>query len=949
MFVPSKVTPILITLLSVVAFIALTVITGWYLQESLLIQISSSFVPMQFNTAICFLLAAIATIFLILQKKTLSISLAIILIVLAGLTGFQYIIGQNLGIDQLFMEAYLLVHSPNPGRMGLSTSICFVLIGISVIAENRTINLGIIKHLVMIVIAIALLSFIGYLGNINTAYVWGNMSGMAVHTAFNFIILGLVIFLVQVQHNKNIEHNKPWHIAPIVTSSLILFLGFWQSLESFQIQLMSKQIQKSTEAVTKSIELGFNIQNAEIEQFAILFKENIHNPKTVLTDNMANYFNSHNAVLSINWLDEDNQLQWSITRDERSIATNTQSTIQSLVTPSIKEIKSEQEPFIVWGNMMNNSVATYQVLYPLFELDKYYGAFQVTFLTNTLIPAYLTESDIFATHLISLDTDEGNVFRSFALDTLLEAKKHAAFNTISHEQSFSMLGQQLTLKLQPSVEFMEDNLSPIPKFILVIGVLMSFLIAYALIMRVKERQAYQLSEANQQKIISIQKQAIIKHEKLEKTLTRSNEELAEIDQLTGLENRYMFDRNLKKMFQQHSVVSGGFALLLLDLDHFKTINDTLGHSVGDELLTAAALRIKNNIRQECKVYRLGGDEFGIISTLKNKHEIEQLVPRLMNTLNTPYALTDMNIECTSSIGIAIYPDDATSAESLYKHADMALYIAKDEGRDRCQFYNEDIQHRFLRKIYIEDAVKKSLKNKYFSVFYQPVISQLQSKLVGAEALLRWGPEQHFQISIPETIKVAEDTGLIIQIGYQVFELVCRQLSLWRSTNTVDDDFAISVNLSPAQLKCVDILERFNRIATKYDVLPKHIKLEITESLQLDDEKTNSILTDLSNAGYKIVLDDFGTGYASIAQLCNPIFSTIKIDKSIIDTIATDDEKLFYAVSKMLNTLNLPIIAEGIETQSQLDACFGVNIDMIQGYFYSKPTTAEVFEQRWLTH
>lgn len=157
MFVPSKVTPILITLLSVVAFIALTVITGWYLQESLLIQISSSFVPMQFNTAICFLLAAIATISLILQKKTLSISLAIILIVLAGLTGFQYIIGQNLGIDQLFMEAYLLVHSPNPGRMGLSTSICFVLIGISVIAENRTINLGIIKHLVMIVIAIALL------------------------------------------------------------------------------------------------------------------------------------------------------------------------------------------------------------------------------------------------------------------------------------------------------------------------------------------------------------------------------------------------------------------------------------------------------------------------------------------------------------------------------------------------------------------------------------------------------------------------------------------------------------------------------------------------------------------------------------------------------------------------------------------------------------------------
>ena len=314
---------------------------------------------MQYNTAICFLLSALATISLILQKKTLSISLAIILIVLAGLTGFQYIIGQNLGIDQLFMDAYLLVHSPNPGRMGLSTSICFVLMGISIVAENRTINTGIIKQLVMIVIAIALLSFIGYVGNIDTAYVWGNMSGMAVHTAFNFIILGLVMFLIQVQYNKNIKHNKPWHIAPIVTSSLILFLGFWQSLESFQIQLLNKKIQKSTESVINSIELGFNIQHAEMENFAILFKENIHSPETVLTNKMASYFNSHNTVLSISWLDENDQLQWIETRDEKNIATNAQSTIQVPVIQSIQKIKSTQEPLIIWGNMLNNTVATY--------------------------------------------------------------------------------------------------------------------------------------------------------------------------------------------------------------------------------------------------------------------------------------------------------------------------------------------------------------------------------------------------------------------------------------------------------------------------------------------------------------------------------------------------------------------------------------------------------------
>lgn len=586
------------------------------------------------------------------------------------------------------MEAYLLVHSPNPGRMGLSTSICFVLIGISVIAENRTINLGIIKHLVMIVIAIALLSFIGYLGNINTAYVWGNMSGMAVHTAFNFIILGLVIFLVQVQHNKNIEHNKPWHIAPIVTSSLILFLGFWQSLESFQIQLMSKQIQKSTEAVTKSIELGFNIQNAEIEQFAILFKENIHNPKTVLTDNMANYFNSHNAVLSINWLDEDNQLQWSITRDESNIATNTQSTIQSLVTPSIKEIKSEQEPFIVWGNMMNNSVATYQVLYPLFELDKYYGAFQVTFLTNTLIPAYLTESDIFATHLISLDTDEGNVFRSFALDTLLEAKKHAAFNTISHEQSFSMLGQQLTLKLQPSVEFMEDNLSPIPKFILVIGVLMSFLIAYALMMRVKERQAYQLSEANQQKIISIQKQAIIKHEKLEKTLTRSNEELDKF--------AYIASHDLKSPLR-------GIAQVVswVEDDLKDTISDeTSGHLKLIKNRIERLERLLNDLLDYSRVGRLHGD-FKNIAPEEFILEIFQLSNppaefkcvintdiQTIETLHVPLALIIRNL-----VSNAIKHHDRKDGMlniTVKDQSEFIEFIIKDDGPGIDPKYHEKV-------------------------------------------------------------------------------------------------------------------------------------------------------------------------------------------------------------------------------------------------------------------
>lgn len=736
---------ILITILIFVAMIATTVISGWYLQKSILIQISDNFVPMQFNTAICFLLSALATIFLILQKKKLSILLAIALLILAGLSGVQYLIGQDFGIDQIFMDAYLLVHTTYPGRMGISTSICFALVGIIVISQNRANNLWFINHSVMVVIAIALLSFIGYLGNINTAYVWGNMSGMAVHTAFNFIILGAVIFIHQILRDQNKTSIQSWHIAPTITACLILFLGFWQSLESFQIQQIEKQIQRSTQAVIKTIRLSLEVQNAELVQLIEFSEEYIINTRNEADDNIVRYFNSHNDILSVNWVDENNTLKWSLSRNEINITPNLYRINESLATASKETLNRIHEAQIVWEKLDSNDISTYYLIYPLYYQGKYYGTINISYLTKDLIPKYVIQSEIFATYLISLYSEKNNVYRSFSLDFLKKAKTYSTFNTLQYSQTFPIFDQQLTIKVQPSPELIEDNLSSLPKFILVMGIMMSLLVAYSLTARIKEQEANLQSEKRQKEIINIQQQSIIEHEKLEKSLLQSNEELDKF--------AYIASHDLKSPLR-------GIAQVV------SWVEEDLQDTISDEInghLTLIKNRINrlesllNDLLDYSRVGRLHGDFIELdpkqfileIFQLSNPPKEFQCAIstkiQTINTLHVPLALIIRNL-VSNAIKHHNRKDGILNI-TISDQPKFIEFIIKDDGPGIAPQYHEKIFEVFQTlnsRDKVEGSgiglsiIKKLVKN------YNASLNLKSDGISGSTFILHWPKAQTLQ-------------------------------------------------------------------------------------------------------------------------------------------------------------------------------------------------------------
>ncbi|MEJ2044918.1 MAG: EAL domain-containing protein [Reinekea sp.] len=428
--------------------------------------------------------------------------------------------------------------------------------------------------------------------------------------------------------------------------------------------------------------------------------------------------------------------------------------------------------------------------------------------------------------------------------------------------------------------------------------------------------------------------------------------LAERDSLTGLRNRYFFDEALKDAIPQAERSHQQFALILLDLDRFKNINDTLGHQVGDIFLQEVSRRLERPIRQSDKLCRLGGDEFAIlVYDLVHSAQVRLLVNRIFEALSRPVETGGQKIEITASVGVAVYPDCSTDAIGLMKCADVAMYRAKELGRNQVQYYSRDFHEKMASRIRIETELSKALGENQFTLFYQPQINARNETLVGVEALIRWQHPDFGLMSPDEFIPIAEESNLIINIGRWVIESACTQASQWMKLDSFTDiTFSIAVNLSARQLKdsglsdfLLNCLERFN--------IPKSlIELELTESSLESSISSANMLNQLSDLGVKLALDDFGTGYSSLSHLKEYPFSVLKIDKSFVQGI--DDEKqvaLFKAISAFAKTLNYETVAEGVETQAQKQFCQELDIDRLQGYFFSKPVSVEVFEQEWLIH
>ncbi len=420
--------------------------------------------------------------------------------------------------------------------------------------------------------------------------------------------------------------------------------------------------------------------------------------------------------------------------------------------------------------------------------------------------------------------------------------------------------------------------------------------------------------------------------------------IASHDSLTNLFNRREFEDLLDKSIANASRSGGSLALLLIDLDNFKITNDTFGHIHGDELFKQFSNRLILITRKGDLLSRVGGDEFTLIATnLHSPSSARQLAERILNELNSPYPISGKLITVTASIGIAIYPDDGTTTDDLLKKADLAMYKAKNSGKNTYQFYTEQLSCSQHRESEVETHLRKALQNDEFELHYQPKFNLITQEIIGAEILLRWHNEFLGSISPNEFIPIAESTGLIIDMGNWVLRKACEQVMKWEYLYNYMLPF--SINISPIQLVHNQFLTILEATLRDYKYPTEYLELEITENLLMaNNEEINKILHKLSSLGIKLSLDDFGKGYSSLNRLKTLPLDILKIDKEFISDIHNEKDKVIIIdiIIKLANELGMEIVAEGIETTQQLNYLVAKKCYIGQGFLLSKPLSANEF-------
>lgn len=420
---------------------------------------------------------------------------------------------------------------------------------------------------------------------------------------------------------------------------------------------------------------------------------------------------------------------------------------------------------------------------------------------------------------------------------------------------------------------------------------------------------------------------------------------ANYDSLTKLPNRTLFMDRLSLALTRASRNGGQIGLLFIDLDNFKKVNDTLGHSAGDQLLQEAAERLTTSVRETDTVARLGGDEFTVIlPDLQKAHDVEQVVRQILDRLSKPYLIDGTEVFASGSVGITLFPDDGKDAETLLKNSDTAMYRAKYDGRNTFRFFTAKMNAEALESVKLENQLRHAVDRGEFVLHYQPIIDLESGRVAGAEALLRWNHPVDGIVSPIKFIPLAEETGLIVPIGDWVFKAACEQIREWHDIGL--NSLHVSVNLSPRQCREITFGKTFEDTLRTTGADPNAVTLEITENLLMESDNDDAVtmLHKLRDQGVHLSLDDFGTGYSSLSYLKRFPFDVLKIDRSFVKDVATDseDKALIEAMIAMAHGLNITVVGEGAETREQVDFLRSRDCDAVQGYYFSKPIPADQF-------
>jgi diguanylate cyclase (GGDEF)-like protein len=420
--------------------------------------------------------------------------------------------------------------------------------------------------------------------------------------------------------------------------------------------------------------------------------------------------------------------------------------------------------------------------------------------------------------------------------------------------------------------------------------------------------------------------------------------LAHHDPLTGLPNRVLLQDRLNQAMREADRLERMVAVMFLDLDRFKTINDTLGHHMGDALLQAAAGRLTHCLRPGDTVSRLGGDEFTIIlANLAHVDDVTRVAQKIMEQFIAPFRVGGRDLFVSTSIGVTLYPLDEKDAASLLKDADIAMYRAKELGRNQFQFYTPELNVRAARRLELETGLWRAIERQEFVLHYQPLVDLKTGNIRGMEALLRWQHPEFGLVPPLDFIPLAEETGLIVPIGEWVLKTACAQIKTWHDAGF--PALHVAVNLSSKQLRNKKLIDAVKRSLDAAGLEACYLDVELTESVLMQDmELATTILKELKAVGVSVSLDDFGTGYSSLSYLKRFPIDYLKIDRSFVHDITQDSfgAGLVQAIIAMANVLKIKVIAEGVETREQMEFLRRHGCDITQGYYCSRPLAVETF-------
>jgi diguanylate cyclase (GGDEF)-like protein len=437
-------------------------------------------------------------------------------------------------------------------------------------------------------------------------------------------------------------------------------------------------------------------------------------------------------------------------------------------------------------------------------------------------------------------------------------------------------------------------------------------------------------------------------EELVRQRTAELNHLAYHDVLTDLPNRILFEDRLTQALILAERNRQTLGVLFLSLDRFKKIHDTLGRAIGDRLLQKVAERLRSSAHRGETVARFEGDEFALLLTQIGGTEGEEVVEvifQINESLKLPFVVDGHELFITASVGITLYPDDGADAPTLLKNADAALYRAKEQGGDNYQFYTADMNAKAMKRLTLENSLRRALERNEFEVYYQPVLDTNTRKIVGMEALLRWHHPELGLVQPAEFIPLAEDTGMIVPIGEWVLRTACAQSKSWQEAGFAP--LALAVNLSARQFQQQNLSEVVVLILQETGLNPHDLELELTESsIMKNAESAVRTLGELKALGVKIAIDDFGTGYSSLGYLKRLPIDTLKIDRSFVRDVTADpdDAALVMAIITLAHNLRLKVIAEGVDSEEQLSFLHLLRCDEWQGYLFSKPLPGEAFEE-----